>query len=262
MARPSRLRSALALLPALLWTVATSSAASTSAWAEKVERLEIVDRAIEYHGGAAFTSSEIRFELCSKSGCSTVRTRVDGGLFDHEVSARVSAGERRVRVTNDSVELTENGEPRPVAAEREQELRDWVMARIYFALLPFRLDDPSVYKQDLGLEEWDGRRLHKVKVTFTPGSSTHARDEYLYWFDPASGRLEQFAYSYATDGGGLRFRRTFDHRTIGGIHFFDQQNYGVDGPGLAVDLVTPEYVERVMRHVSTITLDRIQIRRF
>ena len=247
----------VALLSTLLWMTSGASSAS----AEKVERLEIVDRAIAHHGGRVFTDSEMRFELCSKSGCSAIRTRVEGGLFDHEVSGSVSAGERWVRITNDTVEWRENGESQPVDAEREQGLRDWVMARIYFALLPFRLNDPGVYKEDLGLEEWGGQRLHKVKVTFTPGSSTHAQDEYLYWFDPESGHLELFAYSYATSGGGLRFRRTFDHRTIGGVRFFDQENHGVEGADLSVDLVTPEYVESAMRHVSTIRLDKIQVAR-
>ncbi len=249
-------RSALALLPALLLIGNVATAA-----ADKVERLDIVDRAIEHHGGEAFTTSEMRLELCSKSGCSSIRTRVEGGLFDHEVTGQVQAGERWVRITNDSVEWRENGEPQTVGADREQGLRDWVMSKIYFAFLPFRLNDPGVYKQDLGLEEWEGRALRKVKVTFTPGSSTHAQDEYLYWFDPESGRLDQFAYSYATGGGGLRFRKTIDHRRIGEIRFFDQENYGVEGPDLSVDLVTPEYVASAMRHVSTIRLDQIQVGR-
>ena len=199
--------------------------------------------------------------MCSKSGCSRLRSRVEGGLFDLEAVSQVEAGERRVRITNDGAEWWENAEPQPVDAERERVLRDWVMARTYFTFLPFRLNDPNVYKQDLGLEEWNGRPLHKVKVSFTPGSSTHSQDEYMYWFDPESGRLEQFAYSYATSGGGLRFRKTFDHRSVGGVGFFDQENWGVEGPDLSVDLVSEEYVASSMRLVSTIRLGEIQVGR-
>ncbi len=227
--------------------------------AEKVERLAVVDQAIEYHGGELFQQSEIRLRMCSKSGCSELRARVDGGRFDLEAAAAVSDGHRRVRITNDSVARWENGARRVVESELEQRFRDWVMSRIYFTFLPFRLNDPSVFKQDLGAEEWNGRLLHKVKVTFTPGSSTHAQDEYLYWFDPQTGRLEQFAYSYATGGGGLRFRRTFNHRRVGGIGFFDQENLGVNGPDLSVDLITPDYVAGTMTPVSTITLHDITV---
>ncbi len=254
-----RLRPSATLLLLSALTPLSGAARTTSPVAAATDRLAIVDRAIEHHGGDLYRASEIRLRMCSKSGCSALRARVDGGAFDLEASGPVSAGERRVRITNDRVEWWQNGEPMPVGADREQPLRDWVMARIYFCFLPFRLDDPAVHKQDLGVETWNGRPLHKVKVGFASGSSTSARDEYVYWFDPASGRLEQFAYSYATGGGGLRFRRAFNHRRIGGIGFFDQENLGVEGPDLSVDLITPGYVASEMRPVSTITLDEIAV---
>ena len=116
-----------------------------------------------------------------------------------------------------------------------------------------------MYKEDLGIEVWDDRRLRKVKVTFEAGTSTDASDEYLYWFDPDTGRLELFAYSYEVNGGGLRFRRLFNYRRVGGLLFYDQENWGTEGPGLAIDLVTPEYVETRMRHVSTIELRDIEV---
>lgn len=239
--------------------VAALTLALLGAAASRPGRVEIVDRSIEYHGGDLYRQSDVRLKMCSKSGCSDLRARIDGGLYELEAIGRTSDGERHVRITNGSVEGWRDGAPMAVEPDREQVLRDWVMSRVYFVFLPFRLGDPSVFQHDLGLERWDGRPLHKVKVAFAPGSSTHAADEYLHWFDPRSGRLEQFAYSYTTGGGGLRFRRTLNHRRIGGIGFFDQENWGVDGPGLSVDLVTPDYVAGAMRHVSTVTLSEIRV---
>ena len=112
--------------------------------------------------------------------------------------------------------------------------------------------------EDRGLEGWDGRELRKIKVTFEPGTSTDADDEFLYWFDPETARLESFAYRYRRDQGGLRFRRLGNYRRVGGILYFGQDNLGIEGPGLAVDRVTPESV-RTMRHVSTVTLDKIRV---
>ena len=54
-------------------------------------------------------------------------------------------------------------------------------------------------------------------MTFAAGSSTDAEDEYLYWFDPETARLEQFAYSFQGRPGGLRFRRLDNYRRVGGI---------------------------------------------
>jgi hypothetical protein len=232
----------------------------TEAGAGDRRRLPTVDRAIEYHGGRAFVHSETRFELCSKSGCSEVRSRVTNGLYENEVTAVVRGKQRRVLTTNDTVERWEDGEQ--LAVEDDivaQRLRDWVMQRIYFSFLPYRLNDPSVLKEDLGFEEWDGRRLRKVKVTFEPGTSTDWQDQYLFWFDPAEGRLEMYAYSYLRDEGGLRFRRLFNYRRVGGILFCDQQNWGAEGKGLSVDSVTPDYVHTAMRHISTVELTNIEV---
>ena len=196
--------------------------------------LDVVARAIEHHGGETYRASETQLDVCSKSGCFRVVARVDGGNFEYTVSGRAgggqraSGGRREVRWSNDALEVRVDGEPQAVAAGDEQRFRDWAMARVYFC--------------------------------FEPGSSTDAGDEYMYWFDPETARLELFAYSYDSGGGGIRFRRAIDHRRIGGLLFFDQENLGVDGPGLSVDAIDPDYVRREMRHVSTVRLQGIEVR--
>ena len=222
-------------------------------------RAPIVARAIEHHGGELYRASETELDVCSKSGCFHVVARVDGDRFAYTVSGKVREVRREVRWSNDALEVRENGTPVAVEPEREQRYRDWAMARVYFCFLPYRLDDPSVIQHELGLVDWEGRRLHRVKVTFEPGTSTDAGDEYMYWFDPETARLEYFAYSYDDDGGGLRFRRAFDHRRVGGLLVFDQDNYGVEGPGLSVDAIDPAYVKSRMRHISTVRLEQISV---
>lgn len=247
----------LALLAA---AAAATPAAAADAAPAKLDRLPIVDRAIEHHGGDLYAASETTLDICSLSGCFHLVVRVDGGLYDYDVRGEVGGGERRVRATNDTVERWDGGEPARLGARGERQARDFVNARVYFPFLPYRLNDPGVYKQDLGLERWGGRELHKVKVTFEPGSSTDADDEYLYWFDPETARLEQFAYSFAGNPGGLRLRRGHDYRRVGGILFFDSENLGIDENGLRVDQVTPEFVAERMHEISDVELSGIQIR--
>jgi len=228
---------------------------------------ELVGRSIEYHGGELSKSTRTTLELCSKSGCSALDVMRDDGLYEYCATAKTKAGERRVCATNDRATQWLDGEPvigggapdLSVHGDRETELRDWVMARVYFAFLPSRLDDPSVGLEDLGREDWDGRALRKVKVTFEAGTSTDAEDEFLYWFDPETARLEQFAYSYERNHGGIRFRKLVNYRRMDGILFFDQENYGADGPGLSVDLVSPEFFRDSMHHVSTVELKDVLV---
>lgn len=237
---------------------------SAPAAAEKVQRLPIVDKAIAHHGGDLYRASEASLTIRSRSGAFRLTSRVDGGTFEHTVTDTLEDGkERRTRITNGTVERWVGGQKATLDADTARRGRDFVMSRVYFPFLPYRLNDPSVYKEDLGLEDWGGRKLHKVKVTFEPGTSTDANDEYLYWFDPETGRVEQLAYSFGAgaEQGGLRFRRSTNFRRIGGILFYDAENFGIDGKGgMKVESVTPEAVKG-WKKISTVALEGIEVKR-
>ena len=173
--------------------------AATETW---VERLPIVDRAIEHHGGAAYTSSDVSLRLCSAGGCFDIEVRTDGGLYTHTVTREDGF---RVRASNDQVEMWEGGAAKPVPPEDEARRRRFVSARVYFAFLPYRLNDPGVEKLDFGIVDWEGRPLHKVRIRFggsraaggdQGGETGQTSDEYMYWLDPESGEVVYFAYDF------------------------------------------------------------------
>jgi hypothetical protein len=225
------------------------------------QRLEIVDRAIAFHGKGDYDNSITTMKICSKSGCFQLRSEVDGDRFDHTVTTLPQEGEgpqpeRKVRITNTTVEEWIDGVVQEVA-EREQRLRDFVNARVYFPFLPYRLNDPSVHQQQMEFQTWEKRPLYRVKVTFEAGSSTSANDEYMFWFEPRAGRLQQFAYTF-NEGKGLRFRRLFNYRRVGSLLFADQENYGMTGENLSVDQVTPELAE-TLELISTVRFEDIQV---
>lgn len=231
------------------------------------ENLPIVDQSIAFHGGEVYARSEISFTIASRSGSFDIVVRHDGGTYRHAVTSATEEGLRTVVVGNEAVEVSIDGEPRPVAAADEARWRDFVSARVWFPLLPFRLSDPAVRQRDLGLETWPAREpggepvvLHRVKVTFDPGDSTEPQDEYLFWFDPATGRLEQLAYRFA---GGLRFREAFDFRRVDGVLFSDHRNLGLDwgegGEPLPVDAIDPRFVAERLEPISTIRLEDVEV---
>lgn len=236
----------------------------------------IVARAIEHHGGDLYTSTASSFEIASASGTFRVEVSRDGGLYEQAVESVTQEGRRRVVVTNDDVELLMDGKARRVSERDAQRWRSHVDARVWFPYLPYGLANDGVYLHDRGPEAWPvaigetsgesggeagaTRKLHKVKVTFQPGSSSGAEDEYLFWFDPDTGQLEQLAYSFS---GGLRFRVAKNFRRVGGILFADHENYGIDfeeGESRSVDEITPEMVKNEMEHISTIELRNIEVR--
>jgi hypothetical protein len=222
-------------------------------------QLEIVDRSIAYHGFDRLPELEVDLVVSSKSGSFQV-TALPGDVFDYRVRTNDGGKElfyRHANVDGEQLEVLEDGVAKALADETmKQRARDFVSARIYFLFLPYRLNDPGTYKQDLGLEEWDGRRLHKVRLTFEPEGSTYGSEAYLFWFDPETARLEQFAYSFPD---GLRFRKLVNYREIGGLLLFDQENYAVDDTEDGVDWITSATAP-TMKHLSTIALTEVLVR--
>ena len=170
---------------------------------------DIVAQSIEFHGGGLYEGSTIAMTITSLSGSFRIEAMRDGGQYEHVVINPGADGrpERRVRLTNDGVSEWRDGEEHPLDAENERRARAFVDARVFFPLLPYTLKGGDVQFEDRGLETWDGRELRRVKVTFTPGSSNDADDAYTFWFDPETGRVEQFGYDFETTACGVPQRR-------------------------------------------------------
>ncbi len=226
------------------------------------ERLEIVDRAIEHHGGELFEQSRVRLTVASRSGSYDVDSMVDGDRFEQRIRASDDNDDLEYRRDNMMLEVTRDGQPMEMDETEHARAESHVNQRMYFLFLPYKLNDPGVYKEDQGLEEWNGRQLHRVRVTFEPGASAGADSAYVYWFDPDTARLEQFAYDYS-EGTGLRFRILRNYRRVGGLLFHDADNHGRNTPdgGLTVDDIDPVYVEEKLPLVSRIELRDIEVAR-
>ena len=219
---------------------------------------EIVQKAIEFHGGDIYEHSRMTMTITSLSGSFRIEATRDGGQYDYVVTGNVGSDgtERRVRSTNDTVEESRGGEPVELDAETSRRARAFVDARVFFPLLPYTLKGGDIHFDDLGLETWAGRQLHKVHVSFTPGTSNDADDGYMFWFDPDTGQMEQFGYDF---DGGLRFRRATEFERVGGVLFSTQENYAVDGGRVPVSTLSPQYVDENMELLSTVVISDVMV---
>lgn len=226
--------------------------------------LPIVERSVAFHGGELYEHSETTMTLTSANGSYDLSVHRDGGLYEIEVEGTAADGTvRRAVMTNDSVREWRNGEELPLGGEESARARRFVQARVWFPFLPYGLLGGGVHHADQGLERWGERTLHRVKVTFDPVPGEEPPDEYAFWLDPETGRVEQYAYAYdmGTPEAGLRFRPAHDHRRVGGLLFYDIENLGVDGdPDLSVDLVDPAFAA-ALEPISRVRLSRIEVRR-
>jgi len=219
---------------------------------------EVVARTIEFTGGDPHEGDATTVTNSSLAGRLQPGATRGVGRVDYVVTGTIGPERtpRRVRLTNDGVEEWRDGEPYALDDEGARRARAFVDARMFFPLLPFTLKGGDIRFEDFGLETWGGRELHKVGVSFTPGSSNDADDGYLVWFDPDTGRMEQFGYDF---DGGLRFRKATEFERVGGVLFSTQENYAVDGERVPVAVLTPEYVAAEMELLSTVVVSDITV---
>jgi hypothetical protein len=218
----------------------------------------IVAKAIDFHGGDSYERSKIAMTITSLSGSFQIQVTRNGGNFEYLVTGNVGPDqiERRVRLTNDVVQEWRDGVESELDAEGERRSRAFANARVFFPLLPYTLKGGDVRFEDLGLETWDGRELQRMNVSFTAGTSNDSDDAYTFWFDPNTGRVEQFGYDF---NGGLRYRKAIAFNRVGGVLFSDQENHAIDGDRVAVGTLSPEYIAENMKLLSTVVISDITV---
>ena len=150
-----------------------ASAACGGAAAPDPNLPEIVARSIAYHGGALYESSRMTMKITSLSGSFDIEATRNGGEFEFIVTdpARGDRPERRVRLNNDGVTEWRGGAEVELDAEGERRATAFANARVFFPLLPYTLKGGDIHFEDRGLDRWDGRDLHRMRVSFTPGTS-------------------------------------------------------------------------------------------
>ncbi len=179
----------------------------------------IVDQAIAAHGGDRYQHSIITFDFRGRH----YTARRNGGQFTYERSFRDSTGQQvRDVLNNDGLFREVNGQRVVLTDERRNAFSKSVNAVIYFALLPYRLNDPAVQKRFLGETTIKGKRYDKVEVTFKKeGGGIDHTDIFIYWIEQNNHTVDYLAYT----NEGLRFREAFNPRVVNGIRFEDYANY-------------------------------------
>jgi hypothetical protein len=219
---------------------------------------EVVDRAIETHGGSAFENAHIQFNFRDR----TYVYKREGGIFEYRRIFADSSGRQVTDIlTNTDFTRLMNSEPTQLKEERARAYASSVNSVIYFALLPYRLNDEAVQKEYLGTAELEGVPYYKVKVSFTEeGGGEDFEDIYVFWFRQDTHTLDYLAYSFHTNGGGYRFRKAHNPRTFGGIRWQDYINYKpATTEGLQVEQLDELFKTGKLKELSRIELKNLHV---
>lgn len=230
-------------------TEEASTTADTAAW--------IINQSIAAHGGDKIENSRIAFDFRDRHYISDRQ----GGQFTYERIWQDTSGDQyRDVLTNEKLYREINGEKVTLTAKDSAAYANSTNSVLYFALLPYYLNDPAVQKSYLGRGDIKGQQYHKIKVTFRQeGGGKDYEDEFVYWIHPEELTMDYLAYNYITDGGGARFREAYNVRHIEGIRFADHVNYKPLPDTRAVETFDHLFNQGQMEELSRIETENIEV---
>ena len=223
----------------------------------KEDAIKIVNEAFLQAGGYLFENTEIEFVFRDREyGYKKV-----GGNFEYVRIFKDSTNVVRDVLANTGFTRQIDGITTEVADTMATKYSNSVNSVVYFALLPYGLNDQAVNKIYVGQSTIKDEVYHKIKVTFNQeGGGEDFQDVFIYWVGEDDHKVDYLAYSYETDGGGIRFREAYNERVINGVRFVDYVNYK---PKDIQDLevLDQEFEKGNLEELSKIELTDIKVNR-
>ena len=218
---------------------------------------EIVNKAIVAAGGPILDHAEVSFRF-------RVRDYIyknNGGQFEYTRIYVDTSGTRTVDVlTNSGLTRSIDGKEAELDSTWTQRYSNSVNSVIYYAFLPYRLNDAAVIKTYQGAVDVNGRTYHQVHVAFQQeGGGVDYEDNYLFWFDTDDYSMDFFAYDYITDGGGVRFREAENSRIINGLTIQDYINYKPSADSIGLDRTMEAFQTNSLVELSRIQLENVKV---
>lgn len=224
---------------------------------QRTEAEKIVDASIEAHGGKTYESAKIDFDFRN------IHYTIFKTPSAYEYIREFTDSTDTVRdvLNNAGFVRTVNGANiDTLPEERVGAFSRSINSVAYFAFLPYGLNDAAAVKTYLGETEIKGEKYHLIKVTFVPeGGGEHYEDEFLYWIGVDDYFLDFMAYSYHTDGGGVRMREVSGVMEVGGIRFQNYLNLKPADKNTSVEKIQDLYISDNLELISEIILENIQV---
>ena len=223
---------------------------------QKTDAEFIVNESIKESGGHKIDSSTITFSFRDKQ-YKAIRNK---GSFQLERYFKDSFKEFKDVLSNSGLKRFVNDELIALPDSTASKYSNSVNSVHYFSVLPYGLNDEAVNKTYLGLISLKGKEYHKIKVTFEEnGGGDDYDDEFVYWIDAKSYKVDYLAYSYHVNGGGMRFREAYNERIINEIRFVDYNNYKPKSKDDSLFELDKLYEKDNLKLLSKIELKNIKV---
>lgn len=224
---------------------------------QKLTAQEIVDKAIENACQGNCNQAIIEFTFRDKMYSSTrkggeyilERTKIEGVDTIHDV------------LSNDGLKRFINKKEVTVIDSLITNISDGVNSVHYFAQLPFGLNNEAVQKRLLGENSINNHDYYEIEVTFKEeGGGTDFDDVFVYWINKEEFTIDYLAYSYAVNGGGVRFREAYNPRVIEGIRFVDYNNYKPEHKEVILSDLDELFSKGELKLLSKIETENVKVK--
>jgi hypothetical protein len=216
----------------------------------------IIDTAIENHGGSQFERIHLSFDFRNRH----YTYQRQGGQFRYTREFADSSGQVTDILSNAGFTRLISGDTVSLPDERQKAFTNSVNSVLYFAVLPYGLNDAAARKTYVKETELKGEPYHLIRVHFEQdGGGDDYEDEFLYWIHTQKHTMDYLAYRYHTEGGGLRFREAINARKLGGIRLQDYLNYKPLSPEATLDSLGALFARGELELLSEIELINPQV---
>lgn len=182
----------------------------------------IINKAMTAHGGNLYNTAEYAFNFRGNK-----YTFKNNGK-NYKYVRRSFLGDSLIEdiLENKTFSRTINSKPIALSTKDISIHKGALNSVIYFATLPNKLNDKAVNKTYIGETNIKGKNYTIIEITFNKknGGKDHD-DEFYYWINKDTNKIDYLAYNYRVNNGGVRFRSAYNVRVIGGITFQDYINY-------------------------------------
>lgn len=217
----------------------------------------IVDRAIDE--ACSGHCDHVTIDFTFRDRCYV--SKRDGGKFQLERITSDSLGVTHDILTNENFRRYQNDTLIKLPDSTSIKYANSVNSVHYFLQLPFGLNDKAVQKELLGEDEVKGQPYFEIAVSFLEeGGGTDFQDRFVYWVHQETYTVDYLAYSYETDGGGIRFREAFNPRVINGIRFVDYRNFKPAGLDVKLADLDTLFEKEELKLLSKIENESIGVR--
>lgn len=213
----------------------------------------ILNQAINAHGGRLYDEANYSFVFRGN----TYHFKNDNKNYEYLKSSQKDTLLTKDLLKNGKFSRTVNGKNIVLTQKGIKSATGAINSVIYFATLPHKLKDASVNKTYIGETTIKDKNYVILGITFNQeGGGEDFDDEFHYWINTETKKIDYLAYNYKVNNGGVRFRSAYNRRIIDGITFQDYINYKAE-LGTPLEQLPKLYEAEKLKELSNIKTENI-----